>query len=64
MGGFRMAGYRIGRRELLAGAATAALLPGALAAQGNKTGVDASTWTPDYINKLAGTAEYDTAADY
>ena len=49
-----MAGYRIGRRELLAGAATAALLPGALAAQGNKTGVDASTWTPDYINKLAG----------
>ena len=58
-----MAGYRIGRRELLAGAATAALLPGALAAQGNKTGVDASTWTPDYINKLAGTADYDTAAE-
>ena len=58
-----MAGYRIGRRELLGTAATAALLPGALAAQGNKTGVDASTWTPDYINKLAGTADYDTAAE-
>ena len=53
----------IGRRELLGTAATAALLPSALHAQGNKTGVDASTWTPDYINKLAGSAEYDTAAE-
>jgi multiple sugar transport system substrate-binding protein len=56
----------VDRRTLLAGAAGAAIaagLPKALWAQGSKTGVDAATWTPDYITQLAGTADYDTAAE-
>lgn len=28
-----------------------------------KTGVDASTWTPDYISSIAGTLDIDTAAE-
>ena len=58
-----MTAHRIGRRELLGSAAAAVALPGTLHAQANKTGIDASTWTPEYINKLAGTADYDTAAE-
>jgi multiple sugar transport system substrate-binding protein len=54
------------RRTLLgiAGAAAfAGALPGAANAQGDKTGIDAATWTPQYIASIAGTAEYDTAAE-
>ena len=32
-------------------------------AQAAKTGVDAATWTPQYISSIAGTAEYNTAAE-
>jgi len=32
-------------------------------AQGSRTGVDATTWTPDYIKSIAGTLEVDTAAE-
>ena len=32
-------------------------------AQANKTGVDIATWTPQYISSIAGTAEYNTAAE-
>ena len=57
----------IGRRALLAytmaiGTLASTYVPGTLA-QGSKTGVDLSTWTPSYIKSIAGTAEYDTAAE-
>jgi multiple sugar transport system substrate-binding protein len=58
--------HRIDRRTLLGTAAAAALagaLPGSASAQGSKTGIDAATWTPQYIASIAGTAEYDTAAE-
>ena len=54
------------RRTLLGTAAAAAVagaLPGPANAQGSKTGIDAATWTPQYIASIAGTAEYDTAAE-
>ena len=54
------------RRTLLGTAAAAAVagaLPGRADAQGSKTGIDAATWTPDYIASIAGTADYDTAAE-
>ena len=53
----------INRRNLLGAAGAAALagaLPGSASAQGSKTGIDAATWTPQYIASIAGTAEYDT----
>ena len=56
----------LGKRTLLASAAGAAIasgLPRTTRAQGAKTGVDAATWTPDYINKIAGTQDFDTAAE-
>ena len=46
--------------------ATAALATGfaPLAfAQASRTGVDPNSWTPQYISSIAGTAEYDTAAE-
>ena len=54
------------RRALMGGAAGIALAgvaPGVVLAQGSKTGVDAATWTPQYIKSIAGTAEYDTSAE-
>jgi multiple sugar transport system substrate-binding protein len=52
------------RRRLLATTAAAAFaFPWVAFAQGSKTGVDVATWTPDYIKSIAGTAEYDTAAE-
>ena len=51
------------RRTLLASAAAGALLARGAAAQGSRTGVDAATWTPEYINRIAGTEEFDTAAE-
>ena len=56
----------LNRRVVLAYTASMALAAGhaPLAwAQGSKTGVDLSTWTPAYIKSIAGTAEYDTAAE-
>ena len=58
----------VDRRTVLGYAATAAAaslvgLPGAARAQGTKTGIDIATWTPQYISSIAGTAEYDTAAE-
>ncbi len=58
----------VGRRAVLGyGAAglAAAALPGALRAQtaNAQMGIDTATWTPDYIASIAGTAEYDTAAE-
>ena len=57
---------RIDRRTFVAtaaGAAAATALPSTLFAQGSKTGVDASKWTPEYIKSIAGTESYDTAAE-
>src|SRR5271165_7057450 len=56
----------IDRRTLLGTAAAVAVagaLPGPANAQGSKTGIDAATWTPQYIASIAGTADYDTAAE-
>jgi multiple sugar transport system substrate-binding protein len=61
-------GDPISRRAFLARAAAAGV--GAAAAmralqtlaQGDKTGVDPNTWTPEYIRSIAGTLEVDTAA--
>jgi hypothetical protein len=53
------------RREFLAVTAgvTAAGFAGGAWAQGSKTGIDPARWTPEYIRSIAGTAEYDTAAE-
>ncbi len=57
----------IDRRQLLASGTAAAAIAtgfaGTASAQASRTGVDLSTWTPQYIASLAGTAEYDTAAE-
>jgi multiple sugar transport system substrate-binding protein len=59
----------IDRRKFLTCSAAVALAVGVLAgsfgafAQDSKTGVDAATWTPDYIKSIAGTVEVDTAAE-
>ncbi len=62
-----MNGRAVSRRKFLAyTTATAALATGFASgafAQGSKTGVDLTTWTPQYISSIAGTAEYDTAAE-
>ncbi len=61
-----MQDHEVTRRAAIGGvmaAGVAASLPGEAAAQGSKTGVDAATWTPEYITSIAGTAEYDTAAE-
>lgn len=58
--------YGMGRRTLLGTAGAAVLagaVPGSASAQGSKTGIDAATWTPEHISSIAGTAEYDTAAE-
>ncbi len=54
------------RRTLLGTAAAVALagaLPGTARADAVKTGIDSSTWTPEYITSIAGTQTYDTAAE-
>src|SRR5688572_9713544 len=56
------------RRKLLgmgaaAGLGAAALRVDGLLAQSSDTGVDAETWTPEYISSIAGTLEVDTAAE-
>jgi multiple sugar transport system substrate-binding protein len=60
-----MSHSELNRRTFLAGAAGAAVagLAGQALAQGSKTGIDAATWTPQHIASIAGTAEYDTAAE-
>ncbi len=62
--------YPIDRRRFLgysagAGLAAAGLAHGAHAAgtQFAHFGVDAATWTPDYVTSIAGTIEVDTAAE-
>ena len=59
-------GNPLDRRMLLVYSAAAALTIGfatGASAQASKTGVDAATWTPQYITSIAGTAEYNTAAE-
>jgi multiple sugar transport system substrate-binding protein len=46
-----------------AAAALAAALPASAFAQGSKTGIDLNNWTPQYIASIAGTEEFDTAAE-
>lgn len=53
----------IDRRAFLASTAATALAAGAAFAQGSKTGVDMEKWTPQYIASIAGTENYDTAAE-
>lgn len=48
---------------MTAGAAAAAGLSGKANAQANRTGVDPTKWTPDYIKSIAGTENPDTAAE-
>ncbi len=57
---------RATRRGFIAGsigAGIAASAAGRALAQTSLAGVDASQWTPEYIASIAGTAEYDTAAE-
>lgn len=56
---------RIARPVGLASAllATTLLSSPAVYAQGEKTGVDAETWTPEYVKSIAGTETVDTAAE-
>jgi multiple sugar transport system substrate-binding protein len=52
------------RRAVLgAGVGLGAGLAGGAAAQTNRTGIDAATWSPQAIRAMAGTAEFDTAAE-
>jgi multiple sugar transport system substrate-binding protein len=53
------------RRAFLLGAAglAAAGVAHEADAQTTQLGIDAAQWTPDYITSIAGTAEYDTAAE-
>jgi multiple sugar transport system substrate-binding protein len=58
----------LNRRKLLGYGAAAGLGAAAMRfdgsfAQGSDTGVDADTWTPEYIRSIAGTVEVDTAAE-
>ena len=56
----------IDRRRALQYSAGLVLAAGALglrAAQAATGGIDASKWTPDYIDSIAGTIEVDTAAE-
>jgi multiple sugar transport system substrate-binding protein len=60
--------HALNRRRLLqysAGIGLAVGLAGGgeACADENRTGVDAATWTPDYIDSIAGTLEVDTAAE-
>lgn len=57
---------RIGRRKFLsysAGAVAISTLGSPRASNAQQTGVDAQTWTPEYITRIAGTLEVDTAAE-
>lgn len=60
-------GTNFSRRKFLGySTATAALATGFASgafAQASRTGVDLTTWTPQYISSIAGTADYDTAAE-
>jgi multiple sugar transport system substrate-binding protein len=49
------------RRHFLAGTAAAALA--GTAAQAQSQGVDAAQWSPDYVRRIAGTLDVDTAAE-
>jgi multiple sugar transport system substrate-binding protein len=56
----------IDRRTLLAGSASmlaAGLLPGRASAQQFSAAADVAAWSPDYVRKIAGTVEVDTAAE-
>jgi multiple sugar transport system substrate-binding protein len=59
--------FELNRRKFLGTASAAAIavwLGETLDAMADtKTGVDASTWTPDYITSIAGTLDIDTAAE-
>jgi multiple sugar transport system substrate-binding protein len=61
--GFAKASNHVSRRALLGAAAASTLVPPGAWADEAKTGIDAATWTPDYITSIAGTASYDTAAE-
>ena len=53
----------VDRRSFVAAGLAAAVVPGAVRAQVSTAGVDMAQWTPEYIGALAGTMEYDTAAE-
>jgi multiple sugar transport system substrate-binding protein len=61
--------FGLDRRKFMGAAAAAGLAAwlgdtlAAYADESAKTGVDADTWTPDYIQSIAGTVEVDTAAE-
>jgi multiple sugar transport system substrate-binding protein len=61
--------YSLTRRQFLgytaAAGASAAVLGASLQAMADeaKTGIDLSTWTPDYITSIAGTVDIDTKAE-
>jgi multiple sugar transport system substrate-binding protein len=61
--------FGLDRRKFMGAAAAAGLAAwlgdtlAAYADESAKTGVNADTWTPDYIQSIAGTVEVDTAAE-
>ncbi|HTJ57684.1 MAG TPA: sugar ABC transporter substrate-binding protein [Devosiaceae bacterium] len=60
--------FEFNRRQFLGYSAAAGLAAGWLGSSAGvfadeKTGVDEATWTPDYINSIAGTIDVDTKAE-
>jgi multiple sugar transport system substrate-binding protein len=57
---------RLGRRDLLAltaGIGVTAGLGAPARAADNPAGIDIAAWSPDYVNRIAGTVEVDTVAE-
>jgi len=54
---------RLKGRRIAAGAVSAGLAASLLLTTAYAQSVDVSQWSPEYVRSIAGTAEYDTAAD-
>ena len=55
--------FDLGRRELLIGGAGLAAGAATPAFGQAQSGIDAAAWSPEYVRKIAGTLEVDTAAE-
>ena len=54
---------RMTRRRLLAGTVATSLVASLMSGTAFAQAVDVSQWSPEYVQSIAGTATYDTAAD-
>ena len=57
-----MSEHGIGR-ALLRGVLSAALATSLMASTALAAGIDISKWSPEYVRSIAGTQDFDTAAD-